>query len=106
MSNRLKINGGSLAALKGENCIAIASDKRLGVNFQLVATNFQKVYRMQDNIILGISGLATDCLTLYKKLRYKLNMYRIREGKDMSANTFAHLVGTTLYEHRYVSSKT
>lgn len=28
-------------------------------------------------------------------------MYRVREGQDMKANTFAHLVGTTLYEHRY-----
>ena len=84
----------------GENCIGIASDKRLNVGFQTITNNFQKVYRMQDNILLGLSGLATDCITFYKKLRYKLNMYRIREGIDMTANTFAHLVGTTLYSHR------
>ena len=98
--NPFKINGGAIAALTGDKCVAIASDKRLGVQFSTIATNHQKVYRMQDNIIMGISGLATDCLTFYKKLRYKLNMYRIREGIDMTANTFAHLVGTTLYEHR------
>jgi 20S proteasome subunit beta 3 len=99
--NPFKINGGAVAAVMGENCIGIASDKRLGVQFTMVTANFQKVYRMQENILLGLSGLASDCLTLYKKLRYKLNMYRIREGKDMTANTFAHLVGTTLYSHRY-----
>ena len=33
-------------------------------------------------------------------MRYKINMYRLREGRDMNANTFAHLVGTSLYEHR------
>ena len=80
----------------------MASDKRLGVQYQLITTNNQKVYRMQENILLGLSGLASDCETLYKKLRYKLNMYRIREGVDMTANTFAHLVGTTLYSHRWV----
>jgi 20S proteasome subunit beta 3 len=98
--NPFKINGGAVAALTGDKCVAIASDKRLGVQYQTVATNFQKVYRMQDNILMGLSGLASDCLTFYKKLRYKLNMYRIREGIEMTANTFSHLVGTTLYEHR------
>ena len=99
--NPFKINGGAVAAVMGDNCIGMASDKRLGVQFQVITDNFHKVYRMQENILLGLSGLATDCQTLYKKLRYKLNMYRIREGRDMTANTFAHLVGTTLYSHRW-----
>jgi 20S proteasome subunit beta 3 len=33
-------------------------------------------------------------------MRYKLKMYQLREGKDMKPETFARLVGTTLYEHR------
>lgn len=34
-------------------------------------------------------------------MEYKLNMYRLRENRDMLPRTFASLVGTTLYEHRF-----
>jgi 20S proteasome subunit beta 3 len=48
----------------GKNCVAVAADTRLGVQFQTVATNFQKVFKIQDNILMGLSGLATDVQTL------------------------------------------
>lgn len=48
----------------GKNCVAMAVDTRLGVQFQTVATNFQKVFKIQDNILMGLSGLATDIQTL------------------------------------------
>ena len=49
----------------GNKCCAVATDTRLGVQFQTVATNFQKVFKIQDNILMGLSGLATDIQTLY-----------------------------------------
>jgi 20S proteasome subunit beta 3 len=58
-------NGGAMVAMKGKNCIAIGCDRRLGVQFQTVATNFQKVFKIQDNILLGLTGLGTDVQTLY-----------------------------------------
>ena len=48
----------------GKQCAAIGADTRLGVQYQTVATNFQKVFRIQDNILMGLSGLATDIQTL------------------------------------------
>jgi len=48
----------------GKQCVAIGSDTRLGVQYQTVATNFQKIFKIQDNILLGLSGLATDIQTL------------------------------------------
>ena len=55
---------------------------------------------MQDNILLGLAGLATDIVTFHRKMKYKLKLYQLREGKNMKPETFARLVGTTLYEHR------
>ena len=53
-------NGSGMVAMQGEKCVAIACDRRLGQNYSTLATNFQKVFKMQDNILLGITGLATD----------------------------------------------
>ena len=57
-------NGNSLVGMIGKQCVAIGADTRLGVQYQTVATNFQKVFKIQDNILLGLSGLATDIQTL------------------------------------------
>jgi len=37
-------------------------------------------------------------------MEYKINMYRLRENVDMKPSTFASLVSSTLYEHRYILS--
>ena len=48
----------------GDKCCAIGSDQRLGVQYQTVSSNFQKIFVIQENIIMGLSGLATDIQTL------------------------------------------
>jgi len=52
----------------GDKCATIATDTRLGVQLQTVSTNFQKVFKIQDNILMGLTGLATDIQTLYRRL--------------------------------------
>jgi 20S proteasome subunit beta 3 len=39
----MELNGGSVVAMVGKNCVAIASDLRLGNQALTVATNFEKV---------------------------------------------------------------
>jgi 20S proteasome alpha/beta subunit len=53
----------------GKNCFAIASDRRLGVQLQTIATDFQRIYKIHDRLFVGLSGLATDAQTLYESLR-------------------------------------
>ena len=92
---------GAVFAIGGDNCVAIVSDRRLGKGFTLTDSNFQRTFKMQDNIMLGLCGLDTDVQTVYALLEYKLNMYRLREGVDMTPRDFAWMVGATLYEHRF-----
>jgi len=39
----LAYNGGAIIAMTGKNCVAIASDTRLGLQQQTVSCDFQKV---------------------------------------------------------------
>lgn len=48
----------------GKNCFAIASDRRLGVNFQTIACDFQRIFKIHDGLYIGLSGLATDVQTM------------------------------------------
>lgn len=34
-------------------------------------------------------------------MRFKTNLYKMKEGRDIKADVFSKLVATTLYEHRF-----
>ncbi|CAD6338914.1 unnamed protein product [Miscanthus lutarioriparius] len=85
----------------GKNCFAIASDRRLGVQLQTIATDFQRVFKIHDKLYIGLSGLATDAQTLYQRLVFRHKLYQLREERDMKPETFASLVSALLYEKRF-----
>ncbi|CAK9169227.1 unnamed protein product [Ilex paraguariensis] len=102
-------NGSALVAMVGKNCFAIASDRRLGVQLQTIATDFQKIYMIHDKLFIGLSGLGTDAQTLrfgcfgrYQRLVFRHKLYQLREERDMKPETFASLVSAILYEKRLV----
>ncbi|KAH9305398.1 hypothetical protein KI387_009802, partial [Taxus chinensis] len=82
-------------------CFAIASDRRLGVQLQTIATDFQRIFKIHDKLYLGLSGLATDAQTLYQRLVFRHKLYRLREERNMQPETFANLVSALLYEKRF-----
>ncbi|KAF9608987.1 hypothetical protein IFM89_012326 [Coptis chinensis] len=93
-------NGSAIVAMVGKNCFAIASDRRLGVQLQTIATDFPKIYKIHDKLYIGLAGLLTDAQTLYQRLVYNHKLYQLREERDMKPETFAHLVSHILYEKR------
>jgi 20S proteasome subunit beta 3 len=60
----MEYNGAAIIAMKGRDCVAIAADRRFGVQAQTVATNFQKIFEMGDRLYIGLPGLATDVQTV------------------------------------------
>ena len=85
----------------GKDCVAIACDLRLGLQALTVSNNFPKIFPYGSQVHLGLTGLATDVQTVSELFRYKHNMYRLREERDISPQTFANLVSSSLYERRF-----
>ncbi|KAH9602510.1 hypothetical protein KSS87_020969, partial [Heliosperma pusillum] len=94
-------NGSAVVAMVGKNCFAIASDRRLGVQLQTVATDFQRIFQINDHLFIGLAGLATDVQTLYQRLHFRHKLYELREERSMKPETFASLVSAILYEKRF-----
>lgn len=97
----LEYNGGAVLAMVGKNCVAIASDTRFGVQAQTIATDLPKVYKVNDRCFIGLSGLATDNMTMIEKLRFRTSLYKLREERDIKPSVFSNLVSTLLYERRF-----
>ena len=94
-------NGNSLVGMVGDKCVAIGSDQRIGVQYLTVGSNQQKIFKIQDNILMGLAGLATDIQRFSLEMRRKVELYRIKENVDLTPQLFINLVGSTLYEHRF-----
>ncbi|KAI0219362.1 proteasome core particle subunit beta 3 [Massospora cicadina] len=97
----MEYNGSAIVAMVGKNCVAIASDKRLGQQNLTVACDFKKIFKINDKTLIGLSGLATDVITLSERFAFKTNMYRLREEREIAPKAFSHMVSSTLYEKRF-----
>jgi 20S proteasome subunit beta 3 len=64
----MEYNGSAIMAMVGKNCVAIAADKRFGVQALTLSTEYQKIFPITDKIMLGLPGLGTDVETLYVPL--------------------------------------
>uniref|UniRef100_A0A0K8TRX2 Proteasome subunit beta n=1 Tax=Tabanus bromius TaxID=304241 RepID=A0A0K8TRX2_TABBR len=97
----LAYNGGCCVAMRGKNCVAIASDHRFGVQAQTVDTTFEKVFQINPRMFLGLVGLQTDILTVKDRLMFRKNLYEVRENREMTPERFSAMLSSFLYEKRF-----
>ncbi|CAG8446221.1 9589_t:CDS:2, partial [Dentiscutata heterogama] len=97
----MSYNGSAVVAMVGKNCVAIAADRRLGVQLMTVSTDFRKIFPATGKCYIGLAGLATDVQTLSEKFRFKINMYKLREEREIEPRTLSNMVASTLYERRF-----
>ena len=86
--------------MAGKNCVAIATDTRLSTELMTIDGNFQRVFKVNDKTLMGVSGLGTDVQTFNAAMKFKMNLYKLQEGRDMKASVYSKLVSTSLYEKR------
>lgn len=96
-------NGSAIVAMGGKECVAIASDRRFGVQMLTISTNCPKIFQINDRIMLGLSGLMTDVDTVREKLRHEVNLLELKEERPIDPTRFAHMVKSLLYKHRFGS---
>ncbi|EDO42974.1 predicted protein [Nematostella vectensis] len=97
----MEYNGAAIIAMVGKNCVAIAADRRLGIQAQTVSCDFQKIFQMGEKLFVGLPGLATDVQTISSRLKFRLNLYELREGRPIKPKTFLSMVSNLLYERRF-----
>jgi len=97
----LGYNGGCVVAMKGKDCVAIATDQRFGVQAQTITTDFGKVFEFNPNMYIGLVGLQSDILTVKDRLTFRKNLYEVRENRAMTPQRFAAMLSSFLYERRF-----
>ena len=85
-------NGAAIIAMRGKDCVAIASDRRFGIQAQTVGMDFQKIFDMGPHLYVGLPGLATDTQTVWVVC---LDFFILYDSKRMYANSPERLTVTS-----------
>ena len=72
------LNGGSLMAMAGKECVALAVDKRFGSGPQMVTVSPRHVWVPHSNLMLAFSGLEGDIQSLADELKIEVAAKRNR----------------------------
>eukprot|EP00051_Salpingoeca_urceolata_P027285 m.480822 g.480822 ORF g.480822 m.480822 type:complete len:205 (+) comp21964_c0_seq1:89-703(+) len=94
-------NGSAVLAMIGKDCVAIASDRRFGVQARTVSCDFQRIFKNSDKVYVAIPGLGTDVQTVSQRIDFRSNLYKLREGREMSPATLLHMISSMMYEKRF-----
>jgi len=102
MGGIMEYNGSAIMAMAGENCVAIAADRRYGVRqLQTMSCNRQKIFQLTDKTFVALAGLATDVQTFSQLLNFRLKLYALREDREMQPKTCANVISSELYAKRF-----
>lgn len=96
----LEYNGAAIIAMTGKDCVAIACDTRLGAQAQTVSCDFKKVFQFGKTFV-GLAGLAADVQTMNSLLKFRKNLYELREEREMTPRVLSNLLSNLLYEKRF-----
>jgi 20S proteasome subunit beta 3 len=98
----MEYNGGVVMAMCGDGCVGICADRRLGVRqLQTVALNQQKIFPMHEKCMVGLSGLATDVMTVSAAMKLRHNLFALREDRPMPTPLMMNMISAQLYEKRF-----
>jgi 20S proteasome subunit beta 3 len=106
----MTLNGGSILAMTGENCVAIAVDRRFGAGPQMVNISPRTVYIPNSNVLVAFSGLDGDIQSLSREVAVQVSSKISRNigfgfedsasSSNISAKSMSQLLSHMLYRRR------
>ncbi|XP_060052999.1 proteasome subunit beta type-3-like [Erinaceus europaeus] len=97
----MSYNEGDVMAMKRKDYVAIAANRRFGIQTQMVTMDFQKIFPMGCRLYISLARLATDVQTIAQRLKFRLNLCELKEGRQIKLYTLMSMVANLLYEKRF-----
>lgn len=98
-----KDNGGTTAAIAGQDFVVVAGDTRLNGDFCVhTSSDTTKLFQLTNKTFLATNGMQADRLYLQQMLRYRIQWYKYNNaGAIPSTNAIARLLSVILYGRRF-----
>jgi 20S proteasome subunit beta 3 len=108
-NDALTMNGGSVLAMAGQDCVAVAVDKRFGSGSFLVQIRHRPVLHFADSTMVAFTGLEGDVQSLRVELAAQVALKYSRGlgsggnsamGRSVSSTAVASLLSHVLYHRK------
>jgi len=94
-------NGGCVIAMRGKNCIAIASDLGFHGERYITGINTPKIFKMHDKLFVGLSGLLGDISSVKQILEYEISSFLLKENRYPEQLEITNILSHLLYKNRF-----
>lgn len=91
---------GTTVGLIYDGGLALASDSRATAQYLVRSKNVRKIFEIQDNIGVAVSGSAGDSQRLVDMMKYQSNLYRIKRNKPIQPKSLARLTANIFHSQR------
>jgi proteasome beta subunit len=86
-------HGTTVLALKYQDGVVVAGDRRATEGFQIAGRRIDKVFRIDDHSAMAIAGTAGPCIEMAKLFQTELEHYEKLEGVQLSCEGKANKLG-------------
>jgi len=97
-----KKTGTTVVAIKFNNGVVIASDKRASAGALMVVDKAtKKLYEITDTIVMGAAGVVADIQMLAKILSAEVKLKELRSKIKVTAEEAANLLSRIMYSYKF-----
>jgi proteasome beta subunit len=79
--------------------VVIAADKRATAGNMIVGKRFDKIYQVDDNLVITIAGMVSDAQLLVKLIRAEIKLRKVRTNVEFSVKEAANLIAGMAYSN-------
>ena len=95
-------NGGTTAAIAGDDFVVVASDTRLtDGGYGILSRNLPKLFNLTDGIVLGATGCWADVLTLTRLIGARIKIFKYTHNAQILSSECSQMLANMLYAKRF-----
>jgi proteasome beta subunit len=80
--------------------VVLATDRRVTMGYFIAHRQGRKIYQVDDNLGITISGVVADAQAVIDALRYGAKYYRIEQGRPMPVQSAASMAAGLFFSYR------
>jgi len=98
MEKKVKETGTTIVGVCAKDSVILAADKRVTLAGRVVVDKkFHKIYQVNDNLLIAMTGSVSDAQLLGKYLRANLKLTELKRNKSHSVKESVNFLSNILY---------